>query len=177
MKNLIIEEWRDVPGFDGLYSVSNTGLARRNSIQRTSSKGVKFVIKPRVLKFDSINGGYLRVTFSLNNSTQRFIIHRLVASVFLDNPEGKPFVNHIDGDKTNNRVENLEWCTSSENEKHSYNILGKINHNRKLSSVAIDDIRKNLVKGLNTVYFMEKYSVCRNTVLNCFKNKYYNAAS
>ena len=79
----------------------------------------------RFLKPEITRNGYARVTLCTRGSTQRFLLHRLVAMRFLPNPENKPCVNHLDGDKLNNSVCNLEWTTHSENEYHSYNKLGK----------------------------------------------------
>lgn len=79
----------------------------------------------RQLKFEKTQNGYLRVTLSARGETKRFLVHRLIAQVFLPNPSVLPCVNHKDGMKTNNMVGNLEWCSHSENEIHSYGVLGK----------------------------------------------------
>ena len=79
-------------------------------------------------QFMKKNGEKSYSYISVNDET--YLIHRLVAATFLDHPQGKDFVNHIDGDKWNNRADNLEWCTVSENEKHSYSALGKIPWNK-----------------------------------------------
>jgi hypothetical protein len=129
-----------------------------------------------------ISKGYKRVTLSINGKTKRFQTHRLVAMYFIENPLNKPCVNHIDGNKNNNNFENLEWCTYSENEKHSYISLGKINSIRKLSELDIIDIKKNCIKANiknvilfpgNVKTFMLKYNVSRKTILNVLNNKYY----
>jgi hypothetical protein len=126
--------------------------------------------------------GYKRVTLSISGKTKRFQVHRLVAMYFIENPLNKPCVNHIDGDKENNWLNNLEWCTYSENESHSYNTLDKINPIRKLSELEVIDIRKNCIKGNiknvilfpgNVKIFMLKYNVDRSTILNVLNNKYY----
>lgn len=101
--------WKNVSGYEGLYLVNKSGVVKS---------------KRKILK-QSDERGYLRVTFSANNKQQHFQVHRLVALMFIPNPENKPCVNHIDGNKHNNNVSNLEWCTYSENEKHSYRILKK----------------------------------------------------
>ena len=71
--------------------------------------------------------GYLEICLSKNNKGFYKLVHRLVAKTFIPNPENKPEVNHKNGNKTDNRVENLEWCTKSENVKHSFDVLNKKN--------------------------------------------------
>jgi hypothetical protein len=80
----------------------------------------------RTLKPEITQNGYMRVTLCAKGRMKRFLLHRLVAIVHIENPQQKPCVNHIDGDKANNKVSNLEWCTFSENESHSYSSLGKV---------------------------------------------------
>ena len=75
--------------------------------------------------------GYHRVNLSFGKTAKKFSVHRMVCQAFVKNNENKQFVNHIDGNKLNNNVENLEWCTSSENERHSYDVLGKVGNRTK----------------------------------------------
>jgi hypothetical protein len=109
-----MEFWKDIPDYAGLYKINNYG-----DVKSFNDKGI------RILKQD-IAKGYNRVTLSKNNITKRFLVHRLVCQLFIENPLNKKYVNHIDGNKSNNHVSNLEWCTASENEKHSHTYLGKI---------------------------------------------------
>jgi hypothetical protein len=110
--------------------------------------------KERKLSIRSKNAPYLCVTIQ----NKLYSVHRLVAEKYIPNPENKPQVNHINGIKTDNRIENLEWVTQSENTKHSYNFLG-VKHNsdylRVLSDLEVSEIRK---KYMPRVYTMEKLS-------------------
>lgn len=99
--------WKDIRDFEGLYQVNENGDV-------FNSKGVK--LKPEMTR-----NGYLRVSLSNKEvSHQRHLVHRLVAESFIPNPNELPQVNHINEDKTDNRVENLEWCTPLENLNHSH---------------------------------------------------------
>ncbi len=82
-----------------------------------------------ILKPVLSNGGYYRVRLWLNGYAKNFLVHRLVAEAFIQNIDKKPEVNHKDGDKSNNCVENLEWVTGIENKKHCREVLGKVNRN------------------------------------------------
>lgn len=109
-------EWRWVPGYEGLYMVSNRGDVM--SLPKPTHYG-------HVMKQDKIWSGYLRVCLCKDSVKRGFAVHRLVASAFIPNPNGKAEVNHINGDRADNRAENLEWVTRSENERHAYSVLGK----------------------------------------------------
>lgn len=111
--------WIDVPGYEGLYQVSDQGQVRNTRTGKT--------LRPD----RSVHGGYTRVTLSRGNKTARYRTHRLVALAFLPNPENKPQVNHKNGIKTDNRVANLEWCTASENQLHSRRELNNVCGARK----------------------------------------------
>jgi len=119
MKELkFIEEWKDISEFEG-YEVSNFGNIR--SINRTCV-GRPGVTKGKLLKPFINRRGYLEVNLFENSKSTPKIIHRLVAKAFIPNLENKPQVNHIDGNKLNNRVDNLEWMSNSENQKHAYSL-------------------------------------------------------
>ena len=102
------EIWKDIEGYNGLYKVSNLG--RVKSFNQTS---------PKIVSAQKTRLGYITIKLYKNGESIRKSIHRLVAKEFIPNPENKPEVNHIDCDKSNNSVYNLEWATRSENMKHA----------------------------------------------------------
>ncbi len=105
-----MEIWRKIDGLE-IYEVSSCGRVRRN--------GTKY------LSGSINNRGYIRYDLCLNGKRIAKSAHRLVADAFIPNPEDKPFINHIDGDRTNNNVDNLEWATNQENLSHAYSTLGR----------------------------------------------------
>lgn len=116
------EIWKNVPGYEGLYQVSSNGRVKsldrcvmvKNGYNGQTSRSLKGVIlKPVLVR------GYQAVTMHKNGNGRLMKIHRLVAEAFIPNPINKPQVNHKDGDKLNNCVKNLEWCTSLENQMHA----------------------------------------------------------
>jgi len=116
----MIEEWRNIKGYDGLYKVSNKG--RVKSVARPCKGfGYKFAVD-RILKPKCNRGGYLEIMLSMNGKHKTVAIHRLVASAFIPNPNELPYVNHKDECKTNNNVENLEWCTPKYNANYGTHV-------------------------------------------------------
>ena len=116
LKNEYMEEiWKDVKGYEELYQVSNYGQIR--SVDRTVGyryKGKQRIYKGRMLK-QVVRNGYLSVSLSKENKLKQKNIHRLVAEAFLPNPFNLPVINHIDENKKNNMVSNLEWCSCAYN--------------------------------------------------------------
>ena len=115
-----------------------------------SSKGEVFNVNTGKKLKESFNKGYIKYILYGDGKRNTWPAHRLVASIYLPNPQNKPCVNHKDGDKTNNCVDNLEWVTYSENERHSYEVLGKVSSqqgekafNAKLNEEAVKFIRKH----------------------------------
>ena len=115
-----MEIWRDIDGYKGLYQVSSWGRVRSTLIV----DGNYIPLRPEVTK-----KGYLRVDlYDANGRRKHKKVHRLVANAFIPNPDGKPQVNHKDGNKKNNSVTNLEWVTDKENKDHRKNVYKEINN-------------------------------------------------
>lgn len=132
------EIWKDIKGYEGLYQVSNTGKVRsldRTVIGKNNSK--RLIYGKELSKTD--NGrGYDKVALQNDGRNTRKIckVHRLVAETFIPNPENKPEVNHINCNKKDNRVSNLEWSTSSENSKHAYdNNLKNVSRSKRVARI------------------------------------------
>ena len=108
------EIWKDIKGYEGRYVISSNGLVK-------SISNAKFKY-PRILKERISDRGYNKAVLYNNGKPKTYFIHRLVASAFIFNEHSKPFVNHIDGIKLNNNLNNLEWCTHKENINHAVKI-------------------------------------------------------
>lgn len=115
------EIWKAIEGYEGYYEVSNYGRVRSfTRVAVTYANGGTQVRQGKIRKgtIDKTNG-YSRLLLCVNGNQKSFNIHRLVAIAFIPNPENKPHVNHKDGNKANNHVDNLEWATAAENSQHA----------------------------------------------------------
>lgn len=129
-------DWKTINGFNN-YEISDEGEVRNRTTQ--------YILKGRKSK-----NGYYQVSIK-NDETGKFVnqyIHRLVAIHFLDNKENKREVNHKDGDKSNNKLDNLEWVTSSENQKHRHSIGITKTSNRKIGMFDLDN---NLIESFDSI--------------------------
>lgn len=162
----MIEQWKDIPNYDGLYQVSNLG--RIKSLYNYKRDGNN-ILKPRLKR------GYYSVGLRKNGIRKWHMIHRLVASAFIMNENNYPQVNHKDENKLNNRVENLEWCSASYNNNYGTRQERVSNTNKLRKEVYKYDINGNLIEKYNSVKeaaIRNKHSLstiseyCRG-ILNC----------
>lgn len=162
-------EWRDIPGYPG-YKASDDGQVA--SFKKDSSG--------YILKQHEASNGYMRVAIRKGKTHKGICagVHRFVAAAFIPNPDNLPEVNHKNGDKKDNRVENLEWVTSSQNKLHAYRVLGKqsaakgkhFNREAKLTPTEVRIIRTSSL-GLSEL--AEYFGVDQSTVYNVRKRKTY----
>lgn len=159
MKN---EIWKDIPGYEGLYQVSNLGR-------------VKSLITGKKLKELNAATGYLQAVLYKNRIPKRFLIHRLVAETFIKNPNKKPTVNHKNGVKHDNRLKNLEWATYKENMCHAFATglnAGHDNKNNKKSiPVAQYDKDMNLIKVYPSMNEAGRNGFRTEEICKCCKGK------
>lgn len=153
-----MEIFKDVVGFEGLYVVSNEG----------NIFGLK---RGKVLKATPNKYGYLQLELNKDNKPHYFKVARLVAIAFIPNPDNKENVNHIDGNKVNNNVKNLEWVTAQENTQHAIDTgLRKT----KLNMEQVGEIRKLHAKGVTCVQLGKLFNVTRCSILQVVKGAVYD---
>lgn len=117
-----MELWKDIPDYEGLYQASNLGNIR--SLDHIRKNGTNnYMQKGKLLKFNKNTSGYLQVRLSKNGIAKTYRVNRIIALTFIDNPLNKETVNHINGNKLDNRIENLEWATHKEQIEHQHNVL------------------------------------------------------
>ena len=178
------EIWKDVVGYEGLYQVSNFGRVKHISCVVTTSSNSVRSIKERMIKPRLQNNGYFLVDLYKNNRRKGMLLHRLVAETFIPNPLDLPCVNHKDSNRTNCRVENLEWCTVSYNEKYSYdnnNRRDKMNwkHGKdNANSKAVHALNKNggIVFSFDCIMDAERETgILNSNIVACLKGRHKTA--
>ena len=175
-----MEIWKDINGYEGIYQISNTGrlkslkrlFIRKNNINPYNKEEI-------ILKLQNNGKGYLFIRLSKNSKHKYYYIHRLVALHFIDNPSNKPAVNHKDGNKSNNNVNNLEWVTNSENQIHALETgllipkgaVGIKNTKSKLTDNDILIIREKSLEGIRGTDIAKIFNVCKTTISGIKNNK------
>lgn len=160
------EEWKDINGYEGFYKVSNLGNIKSvdRIIQRKTSE---MKIKGRQMSQYLGNRGYPMINLCINGRCKRHLVHRIVATAFLSNPLNKSYVNHIDGNKQNTNLKNLEWSTPKENSIHAHvnglaNVgRGEKQHSAKLTVDKVKYIRESskTIKELSMMFNVSKQAI------------------
>ena len=154
-----LDRFEPIPGYEGLYWINQKGDIK-TIIRKGSHGDTRKVLRS--------NWGYKYVSLTKDGKRRNFMLHRLIAATFIPNPDHKPYINHKDGNKLNNHISNLEWCTSSENNLHAYR-TGLKHPNRqskpmKLTPALVREIRRLGKSPLPQGYLADKFSLHRSTI-------------
>ena len=181
----INEIWKPVKGYEGIYEVSNLGrvksLPRLKYCGHKNSKPQK--VHERILTSHVDRLGYVKVRLSKNGESKTSLLHRVIAEAFIDPVEGKSEINHKDGVKANNAIENLEWSTRSENVKHAF--LNKLKHPKraeennksKLNWDSVNEIRDLHLGGVSQKDLSIKFGVTIASINNIINYKTWKVGS
>ena len=154
------EIWKDIKGYDGLYQVSNLG-------------NIKRLKDNYIFKVNKNSRGYRVVTLTKNKKEKSITVHRLVAQAFIDNPYNFSQINHIDGNKLNNKIDNLEWCTASQNMQHAYKNGLELKKHKKVVQF---DLNMKIIKIWESVLEVEKNLKINHSKIYMVCNKQRNKA-
>lgn len=174
---VVIEQWRDIDGYEELYQVSNIG--RIKSLSREIWNGYKHYIREEKILSLTINPqGYYKVSLCKNNKVTSFLVHRLVAKAFVLNPNEYNVVNHKDENKLNNSADNLEWCTQKYNFNYSCTKINYKSEERiRLISLAQSkkvyqyDTERNLIKEWESARKASENGFCESHISSCCTGK------
>lgn len=173
------EVWKDIEGYEGLYQVSNLGRVKSLPRTKKTKSGVTYITKEKILMFRNC-AGYNRCSLTKNNKSKNIYVHRLVARAFIPNPKNYKYINHKDCNPSNNKIENLEWCTLSHNSlyacklgrmgKNMLGIRGGKNPNSK--KVSQYDKNGNFIKNWNSeIEASKELNICATSISYCANKK------
>jgi hypothetical protein len=161
------EIWSIIPGYDGNYHVSNLGRIKSVSRYKINGHGSLTLLPETIMRPKPTPQGYMQI--GLRNPKQKlFYVHRLVALAFVENPLGKPEVNHIDGNKSNNARSNLEWATPKENIGHSVRSGLKVPYEKKLTITEAMEVFLSLESEES---ISQKYGITSRSIRDIKKKK------
>lgn len=159
-------QWKPVVGYEGLYEISENGEVKKTYDSKNQYQ-IGYILNPSINR-----NGYLQLWLYKNGIRKNHNIHRLVALSFIENTHNKPCINHKDGNKLNNNISNLEWCTYSENNRHAHLLgLNKITEHNIICINAMVKANKKQVLDLYTGIYYDSLKEATN-----FTNVNYNTA-
>jgi hypothetical protein len=174
------EIWKDVNGYEGVYQVSNHGRLKGLGREVFTKTNKTYYIPERIIASTINSRGYRMASLWFNGKGKLKLLHRIIAETFIPNPENLPQVNHIDGNKLNNDISNLEWVTSQDNIIHAYNhnlIHPALGINRNVGHFVEEDIkriRQMALEGMSQRKIAAEYGVQQNSIWLILKGKTYN---
>lgn len=170
------EIWKPVKGFEGLYECSSLGMFRApEKVENTTRRNC--VRKAKMLKTIHESNGYLQIRLRSNGKEKAHLSHRLIATTFIPLVDGKNFVNHINGIKDDNRVENLEWVTKSENCIHSFKIglqsnKGEQHPRAKITDTIVRQIRGKYIPNVYGCHRLAKeFGMSKSNILDIINHR------
>ncbi len=175
LNQFLSEEWRPIPGFEGIYEASNLGRIKRLRRVLVHNYGGDRILKEKLPAFRISGNGYYRIRLTFNKQKTFHFVHRLIAAAFMPCNDPSKQINHKDCNKFNNCIDNLEWVSGSENMKHAYrngriSKLGELNSCAKLNIESIQRIRIMILNGMNNRQIADCFDVGRSTI-SLIRNK------
>lgn len=175
---LELEVWKDIKDFEGIYQISNHAKVKRLSRPISHWRGNMRNLPEKIIKQMTTTNGYLKVHLHKEGKMRTFSVHRLVLSHFVPNYDNLPTVNHIDGNKQNNNLDNLEWASLSRNAKNAYDIglnrpnMGSKHNNSKVTEANVLFIRNS--KQLSNKKLAEMFGITDSNITAIKKRKTWN---
>lgn len=176
--NKQVEIWKDITGYEGTYQISNYGRVKSLDREIHKNNGVIEHRNGQIMKLLLDKDGYCILGLRIKNKIKKsFRVHRLVAEAFIENPDNLPEVNHKDEDKSNNCVENLEWCTCAYNINygtHNQKVANSNkNHPNKIIPICQFDLKGNFIKEWSSLTLAsQEYSLPVTSITRCCKHKF-----
>lgn len=159
------EEWKDIEGYEGRYKISSLGRVK-SFVGTSNPEGM-------LLRFSEVDGYYRAHLTDSEGERKGILVHRLVATAFIENELNKPQVNHIDSNRKNNQLYNLEWVTNKENSIHSWEYGGRTMTESHRRSISETRIKNGVARGENNPMYGKKFSEeHRQKISNSLKGKY-----
>lgn len=164
------EIWKDIKGFEDKYQISNLGRVKKKQTLKTHYLGGISIVKEKILKPNKHREGYLYAQLIIDGKLTPIGIHRLVAEAFIPNPNNLSQVNHKDENKSNNCVDNLEWCTAKYNMNYGTHNerVSKNNKGKKMSEETLNKIRKKIMQFTLDGELVKIWDSIKDATLNGF---------